>query len=71
MDDRELDKRLHAMYAIFREQIESICRVVQQRSDIVIDAQALELLEILLGHGARLARELQHFVNARGPARGN
>jgi hypothetical protein len=64
MDERELEKRISAMQVVLKDQIGSLCRIVGEWDDLR-DSRALQLLEILLTHGGRLARELQLCVDAR------
>jgi len=65
MDERELEKRISAIQAVLKDQIGSLCRIVDEWEDLR-DARSLQLLEILLTHGGRLAHELQLCVDARG-----
>jgi len=69
MDDRELEKRIGAMQTVLKDQISSLCRIVDEWEDLR-DARSLQLLEILLTHGGRLARELQLCLDARSGSRG-
>jgi hypothetical protein len=65
MDAEDRDRRITIIQAVFRDQLTTLCRIIRERDSEQLDPRSLQLLEILLAHGAQLARELQGCLGTR------